>query len=215
MGRVKQQIPPSPPLGKGGAEAPPIEKGGLGGDAIEDGIPATPLTLNDYEPRLKTYARKLRGQQTDAEQRLWQHLRRDQLGVRFLRQRPLGSYIVDFYAPSARLVIELDGSQHANDLRQKEKDTRRDAWLGAQGLKVMRFDDRQVLMETQAVLELIFQVVHESTVGEIPSSMTSPPSPPFARGGATQPTVTEGFPPLQKGGQGGFGNVSDRDEGQN
>jgi very-short-patch-repair endonuclease len=131
VGRVRQ-IPifddaaPNPPLGKGGEFVPPFEKGGLGG------IPATALTLNDYEPRLKTYARDLRRRQTDAEQCLWQRLRRDQLGVRFLRQRPLGSYIVDFYAPTARLVIELDGGQHFEPEYQA-RDAKRDAWLKSQG----------------------------------------------------------------------------------
>jgi len=150
-----------------------------------------------YVQRNKDYARRLRGRMTDAEQRLWFYLRRDQLGVRFYRQKPLGPYIVDFHAPKANLVIELDGGQHVDDPRQKEKDTRRDAWLSAQGLKVMRFDDRQVLAETQAVLEVIFQAVSESTVGKIP------PNPPFAKGGTLESTQSP-LPPLQKGGGGGF-----------
>jgi very-short-patch-repair endonuclease len=168
VARVKQ-IPPSPPLGKGGAKTPPFEKGGRGG------IPATTLTLNDFEPRLKTYARALRGHQTEAEQHLWQHLRRDQLGVRFLRQRPLGQYIVDFYAPTARLAIELDGGQHFEPENQS-RDLERDAWLNAQGLKVLRFDDWQVLAETQAGLEVIIQAVRLATGGGIP------PTPLWERG---------------------------------
>ena len=197
--------PPGPPLGKGGAETPPFEKGGLGATSSKMGIPATTLTLNDYEPRLKTYARDLRCRQTDAEQCLWQRLRRDQLGVRFLRQRPLGSYIVDFYAPTARLVIELDGGQHF-EAANLDRDAKRDTWLSSQGLKVLRFDDRQVLTETEAVLEAIFQVVSQSTVGKIP------PNPPFAKGGTPESTQSP-LPPLQKGGGGGFDDVSDRDEG--
>lgn len=130
-----------------------------------------------YVARNKDHARQLRGRMTDAEQRLWLHLRRDQPGVRFYRQKPLGPYIVDFYAPKARLVVELDGSQHIYDPAIKEKDTVRDAWLKSQGLTVLRFDDRQVLTETQAVLEVIFQAVREATGGEIP------PVPPFAKGG--------------------------------
>jgi len=178
-----------------------------------------------YVQRNKDFARQLRGRMTEAEQRLWFHLRRDQLGVRFYRQKPLGPYIVDFHAPKAKLVIELDGSQHYDDPTQKEKDSSRDAWLSAQGHKVLRFDDRQMLTETQAVLEVIFQVVRQSTGGEIP------PTPPFAKGGANPATLIEGpltgangggnpppsiggSPPLQKGGQGGFSDVSDRDDRQ-
>ena len=63
-----------------------------------------------YNPQLKTRARALRSNLTDAEQRLWSRLRGKQvLGIQFYRQRPIGNFIVDFYAPTTRLVIELDG----------------------------------------------------------------------------------------------------------
>ncbi len=226
---MERLIPPSPPFSKGGANGaeaavPPFEKGGTGG------IPeyGRNLALTDFATRLKPNASNLRKRQTEAEQCLWRHLRRDQLGVRFLRQRPLGQYIVDFYAPKARLVIELDGSQHVDDPVQREKDKCRDAWLNSRGLRVLRFDDRQVLTETQAVLEVIFSVVKHAIGGEIP------PSPPFAKGGEPQ-TVTEGSLPLecvavaaeqaalqprpapcgQKGGQEGFNNPGQPNEGRN
>lgn len=64
-----------------------------------------------YNPRLKTRARSLRSNPTDAEQRLWSRLRRKQmLGVQFYRQRTIGNYIVDFYAPAVSLAIEVDGA---------------------------------------------------------------------------------------------------------
>jgi very-short-patch-repair endonuclease len=73
-----------------------------------------------YNPRLKAKARGLRSALTDAEQRLWNRLRRKQiLGVQFYRQKPIGNYIVDFYAPAARLVIEVDGAQHAETAHVK------------------------------------------------------------------------------------------------
>lgn len=136
-------------------KAPPFPKGGPGG------IPAKPKPpkLNAYDHRLKPLARQLRSRQTEAEQKLWYHLRRDQLGVRFYRQRPPGSYILDFYAPKAQLAVELDGSQHMDDPEQKRRDLQRDAWLQAQGIRVLRFDDRQALQETQAVLQRIFQAL--------------------------------------------------------
>ena len=113
-----------------------------------------------YAPHLKYFARKLRSGMTDAEQRLWSRLRRKQLhGVQFYRQRPLGHYIVDFYAPAAKLVVELDGGQHFEPAGIR-RDQRRDAWLRSVGLHVLRFDDRQVLLETDLVLEAIWQAMN-------------------------------------------------------
>jgi very-short-patch-repair endonuclease len=113
----------------------------------------------DYNPKLKQPARRLRGDMTDAEQRLWSRLRRKQIGgVQFYRQKPIGSFIVDFYGPAAGLVIEIDGSQHLEE-GQRQKDRRRDALLNELGLQVLRFDDRQVLLELDAVMEVIFRAV--------------------------------------------------------
>lgn len=89
---------------------------------------------------------------TEAEQKLWFHLRRKQLsGVQFYRQRPIGQYIVDFYAPRIKLVIEVDGSQHHEREGQAE-DLVRDGFLTDQGLQILRFDNLQVLRETHAVV---------------------------------------------------------------
>lgn len=96
---------------------------------------------------------------TDAEQCLWQNIRNKQIaGVQFYRQKTLLSFIVDFYSPKAKLVIELDGGQHFEPDYQA-KDQKRDVELAAAGLKVLRFDDRQVLTETEAVLKVIYDEV--------------------------------------------------------
>jgi very-short-patch-repair endonuclease len=113
-----------------------------------------------YKPSLKKPARQLRSNQTDAEQKLWQRLRRKQLGVTFNRQKPLGPYIVDFYCHAARLVIEVDGSQHL-EAAHAERDALRDAHLQRMGLVVLRFDNLQILNETETVLESIFRRVQE------------------------------------------------------
>ena len=106
-----------------------------------------------YNPRLKPKARALRTNLTDAEQRLWSRLRRKQiLGVQFYRQRPVGNYIMDFFAPAVRLVVEVDGAHHA-EATQAEYDKNRTEYLEQIGLKVLRFDDRQVLTQTDAVIE--------------------------------------------------------------
>jgi very-short-patch-repair endonuclease len=115
----------------------------------------------EYDKKLKPYARQLRSDMTDAELRLWNRLRAKQIsGVQFYRQKPLGSYIVDFYAAKPRLVIEIDGAQHFESAHQA-RDSVRDAWLTQQGLKVLRFDNLQVLQETEAVLEQIYHVVKD------------------------------------------------------
>ena len=96
---------------------------------------------------------------TDAEQRLWQRVRGRQLrGVQFYRQKPLGDCIVDFYAPRAKLVVEVDGAQHVT-VEGLRADGLRDAALARMGLRVMRFDDRQVLLETAVVVEAIWREV--------------------------------------------------------
>ena len=144
-------------------KVPPLEKGGLGD------FPILP-----YNRRLKTKARSLRTNPTDAELHLWYRLRRKQiLGVQFYRQKPIGNYIADFYAPAAKLVVELDGAQHL-ELGQAKYDAQRTRDLEQQGLKVLRFDDRQALLQTESVLEAIFQAVK------------NPSSPPFTKGGTAR-----------------------------
>jgi very-short-patch-repair endonuclease len=90
---------------------------------------------------------------TEAEQRLWYHLRHRQVGhYRFRRQAPIGPYIVDFVCFEKRLIIEFDGSQHAV---QVDEDTQRADWLNAQGFRVLRFWNDQVFEDGEAVLEAI------------------------------------------------------------
>jgi len=112
-----------------------------------------------YNPHLKEKARRLRKNPTEGEQILWSRLRRKQvLGVQFYRQRPIGKYIVDFYAPRAKLVIEIDGSQHLGE-EGVRKDKVRDKYLKGIGLKVLRFNSREVIKHTDEVLEVIYRVV--------------------------------------------------------
>ena len=113
----------------------------------------------NYNRHLKNFARRLRDRMTDAEERLWFRVRRKQIGgVQFYRQKPIGAFIVDFYAPAAKLVIEVDGSQHFT-ANGRISDAIRDAYLCNLGLKVLRFDDRQVLLDTEAVLEVVWRSV--------------------------------------------------------
>ncbi len=112
---------------------------------------------------LISYARRLRHGPTDAETRLWWRLRGKRLGVRFRRQHPIGGYIVDFYCPHARLVIELDGGGHASE-EQRRSDERRDRELRGRGLTVLRLWNPDVVERMDAVLEAIWTQVHGGDV---------------------------------------------------
>ena len=114
-----------------------------------------------YKETLKANARQLRQNMTEAEQLIWYRVRRKQImGVQFYRQKPLLNFIVDFYCAKARLVIELDGGQHFEDEHQ-EKDIIRDKALMDIDLLVLRFDNHQVLTETESVINRIYEVVAE------------------------------------------------------
>ena len=90
-----------------------------------------------YNPRLKEFSRELRGNMTEAEKLLWSRLRRKQLkGLQFYRQRIIGNFIVDFYCPGARLVIEVDGGQYYT-AEGIDKDARRDGQLECLGIRVV------------------------------------------------------------------------------
>jgi very-short-patch-repair endonuclease len=98
-------------------------------------------------------AKTLRTNQTEAEQRLWFHLRAHRfMGLKFKRQKPMGRYIVDFVCIERRLIIELDGGQHTE---QVAYDQHRDAWLHSQGYTVLRFWNNEVMQQLEGVLEQI------------------------------------------------------------
>ena len=109
-----------------------------------------------YKKNLKEFSRELRKNMTFAENLHWSKIRRKQLKrYQFYRQKIIGDYIVDFYCPKAKLVIELDGGQHyANN--GKGKDRVRDNYLVNIGLKVLRFSDKEIFESLNAVLEKIW-----------------------------------------------------------
>src|SRR5438034_3399937 len=132
-------------------------------------------------------ARRLRAEMTDAEVRLWMRLRMEQIeGCRFRRQVPMGSYVVDFACFKARLVIEVDGGQHAAAV---EQDDRRSGWLMARGFRVLRFWDTDVLQETDGVLESIRTAIL-STRAVVRGKSTPHPDPPPQGGREMKPTLT-------------------------
>jgi len=102
-------------------------------------------------------ASELRNAPTDAEGKLWAYLRLKRLkGVRFRRQHAIGHYVVDFCSPEARLIIEVDGSQH---LRQQEQDAERTAYLESEGYRVLRFWNKDIMNDIEAVAGRILEVL--------------------------------------------------------
>ena len=122
-------------------------------------------------------ARRLRVAQTDAEQRLWRHLRNRSLeGWKFRRQHEVGPFIVDFVCSDSGLVVELDGGQHGEQMAYDESRTQK---LQEMGYRVLRFWNNDVLTNTDSVLEAILE------------ALASPgPLPPF--GGSPQPSPRRG-----------------------
>jgi len=110
-----------------------------------------------FNSKLKPLARKLRTSMTDAEQLFWSRVRRKQIeNFQFYRQKNIGQYIVDFYCPSGKLIVEIDGGQHYENEGMK-KDQERDRYLQNLGFTVQRFSDIDVLKNIEGVVETIHE----------------------------------------------------------
>src|SRR5215213_4705849 len=105
-------------------------------------------------------ARRLRADPTNAERKLWHRLRgRSINNSKFVRQEPIGRYFVDFVCREKRLIVEVDGGQHAGSRR----DAARDHWLAEEGYRVLRFWNNDVLTQIDAVLETINVALNSAT----------------------------------------------------
>jgi len=115
--------------------------------------------LSRSRERVRVRARALREAPTDAESLLWYHLRDRRLAnFKLRRQRPIGPYFADFACLEAKLIVELDGGQHVEAAGYDENRTR---FIEAQGYRVLRFWNNEVLMQTDSVLEQILQALQE------------------------------------------------------
>ena len=127
---------------------------------------------------LRQKARNLRNAGTDAERRLWQHLRLRQFaGCKFRRQVPIAGYIADFVCPEMKLIVELDGGQH---VEQAAYDARRTHALEAEGYRVLRYWNDDVLVRTTGVLEDILRAL-ELVKDKSKIKSTPPQSSPALR----------------------------------
>lgn len=112
-----------------------------------------------YNPRLKEFARQLRRKSTLSEVLLWKQLKGKQMmGYDFHRQKPVDEYIVDFYCPTLKLAIEIDGASHAF---KEQEDKKRQARLEKLGIRFLRFDDLDVKFQMEKVLETIRRWIRE------------------------------------------------------
>jgi very-short-patch-repair endonuclease len=119
-------------------------------------------TAKGSSPEVASAAQRLRKQMTPAEAYLWQALRNYQLeGLKFRRQHPLAGFVLDFYCPALRLVIEVDGEIHQ---QQQEADTARTEKLQYLGCTVLRFSNDDVLNNLNTVLTEIAQATHQITL---------------------------------------------------
>jgi very-short-patch-repair endonuclease len=120
-------------------------------------------------------ARDLRRAMTEAEKKLWWHLRQLPLATsHFRRQAAIGPYFADFACHKCRVVIEVDGGGHGQ-ARQMATDRRRTAYLASRGYRVLRFWNNEVLKETEGVMTLIYEAVYQKEAPPTPD-----PSPPRA-----------------------------------
>ncbi len=123
-----------------------------------------------YSTDLKERARKLRIQSTPAEKHFWNNLRKMPFysSTTFNRQKPIGNYIVDFYCHQLQLVIEIDGDSHSESLAQIN-DTQRTVFLESQGLMVLRFTNREVKDNIEAVMVEIEKLIEKGKSPQPPS----------------------------------------------
>ncbi len=104
--------------------------------------------------------RELRHASTNTETLLWKLLRNRQTGFKFRRQHQYGPFILDFYCPERKLVIEADGDQHFFP-EKKEQEKERTDYLLAHGLRILRFSNYEILTSTETVIEVIWNALHE------------------------------------------------------
>ena len=128
-------------------------------------------------PELLAISRTLRKNQTPWEEKLWQYLRAGRLGVKFKRQVRIGNYIVDFYCAGVKLIIELDGGHHNENLTSL-RDQKKEEYLKAEGYRILRFWNNELNQNLEGSLEVIKEACK--------------PLPP---------RLSAGHPPLVRGGQ--------------
>jgi len=145
-----EKLTPLAPLIRGGQKAPSPDKGRAG-----EGFAYLP-----YNKNLTALARENRNNPTKAESKIWNEVLRMRqfASYKFLRQKPIGGYIVDFYCSELRLVIEIDGDSHAESVEYDEERTK---ILVALGLTVVRYTNNEVLTNIQGVYDDLWDIIQK------------------------------------------------------
>ena len=144
----------------------------------------------------RKFAKSLRREMTNGERLLWQRLRGEQLGCKFRRQHPIGPYVADFACLAPRLIVEVDGSQHAD---RHAYDAKRDMFFGNRGFDMMRFPANLPFSDLQSMVEAIYQRVTElAALAPIPTFPQRGKEPEKA------PSAVLLLPPLWEGRDGGL-----------
>jgi very-short-patch-repair endonuclease/restriction endonuclease S subunit len=159
---------PRPSTATGHPAPLPPRGGGVGGEGANHGRHPSPALLRQR-------ARDMRHEPTPQEHQLWQQLRAKRFaGYKFRRQQPIGRYIVDFICFAERLIVELDGGQHAD---AGTYDAERDRWLQSQGFRVLRFWNNEWAQHTDAVLDAIWAALQASPAVSDADAAAPPPLP--------------------------------------
>jgi len=195
---------PSPLAGEGVPASAGTDEGAAAGEASPSSAPSWHLLPQGEKgdsghllPRgekgkakLIGYARDMRKSPTEAEAALWKLLRNRRFSdFKFRRQVPIGDYIVDFVCFEARLIVEADGSQHAESAR----DVRRDAWLEAEGYRIRRFWNADILNRREEVTETLWHDLNAPSSGpsHLPSPLGGRPPSPLAGEGVPASAGTD------------------------
>jgi very-short-patch-repair endonuclease len=149
-------------------------------------------------------ARRLRKKSTDAEIKLWRHLRQLPMsGSHFRRQVPIGAYVADFACMASKLLIEVDGGQHG-EAENASRDEARTRWLEAEGYRVIRFWNNEIINNIDGVMEAIYVAVygashaepmrlkHQRRRASAPSGARPPPAPPASPPPRRRPSPCRG-----------------------
>jgi very-short-patch-repair endonuclease len=165
------------------APSPPPERGRSASEARRVGVTASRFNRTVFKT---IFARRLRRYSTDVEAKLWRKLRSAQVdGASFRRQHPAGPYILDFYSPTLRLAIELDGGQHGDGPHER-RDQVRDRWLEKRGVTVMRFWNSDITQNFAGVLDSIAAKIAELRAAEMTPTPALARRPPPFRGRCTE-----------------------------
>ncbi len=115
-----------------------------------------------YNPKLKQLSRNLRNQSTLSEILMWKELKGRKIkGYQFMRQKPIGNFIADFYCSKLKLVIEIDGESHGNPIRLL-KDEEKDSYLISLGISVLRYDDDDVKTDISGVIDHLIEWIENT-----------------------------------------------------